>query len=288
MVEHNGLIVKDGVYYMDPITQMEYDEGVRFLLEGDYEKGWPLYEKSYGPFPVERWQGDYTKCVVLYNGQGFGDCMQFLRYMPMLKERCEYIEFVFDPSLEKLVTDSFPYMRPVPFGASRHKGSHRYPITSLASLFKTTVYTIPQQIPYLKAGKIQTNKKIGVCWETKAPRNARGGHPTSKNIPKELLAPLFSRSDVMSLDWSDLRTNNWAETAAIVNSLELVITGDFAVAHLAGALGIPVWIMLLYHNDWRWLKNRTDSPWYPTATLFRQPRFGDWEPVTREIVSRIQ
>ena len=273
------------VTQLDPITQLEYDEGVKYLRDGNYKQGWPLYEKRYGPTHdlSKRWQGDYQECVVLYNLQGFGDCIQFLRYIPIVKQLCNVIEIAFQSSLTKLVVDSFPYVKPIRWERegfySQHKNFQKYPITSLGYLFNTTLDTIPRQIPYLKASTIQTNKKIGICWETSVTWNMLGQHPSKRIIPRQLIDPLLSRNDVISL----VLKGDWSTTAAIVNDLDLIISGDFAVAHLAGALGKPVWIVLPHEADWRWLKDRIDSPWYPTARLFRQPEPGNWTNVLKEV-----
>ena len=159
-------------------------------------------------------------------------------------------------------------------------------ITSLGAMLKTTLDTIPQNIPYLRAwqGPPLDNIKIGLHWKTD---HTIGERFFVKSIPDEVMEPLLNRDDTISLHVEDTNAKSFAETAAMVNNLSLVITGDTVIAHLAGALGIPTWILLSHDCDWRWLRKRLDSPWYPSVRLFRQKELNDWVGVINEVRSAL-
>jgi hypothetical protein len=188
---------------------------------------------------------------------------------------------------------------------------------SLPRAFKTTIDTIPAEVPYLtvspekqaywrqKLGRSQ-KRRVGLTWSGKANRNIDLNPATSRSIPLRLLDPLLrlplelhslqrevlkSDADVL-LDFEQIRTyhgelNDFSDTAALVEEMDLVITIDTAVAHLAGALGKPVWVMLPYSTDYRWGISGDKTPWYPTARLFRQSDPGDWEGVVQKIASEL-
>jgi hypothetical protein len=291
---------------VDPVTQIEFDRGIQYLKDGDYLKGWPLWDLRYGPGnigqPIESntkrgytqpyWRGEPTEGVTIVDDQGYGDAFQFLRYIPLLQQRCKVVEIAPKPGIAELLLDSFPGVRLISF--RRHKGdmwfwsNEMYPyhlLTSLGGLFKTTIDTIPNQMPYIKAGRRQIDgKHIGLCWTTDM--TCVDNYHT-KTIPYELIRPLLDRPDVMSLQMEHLNVGTWQETATIINGLSLVITGDFGIAHLAGALGKPIWVMLSHDCDWRW-QTGDRSPWYPTASLYRQDRPGDWQSVLDKIHRRLE
>ena len=186
------------------------------------------------------------------------------------------------------------------------------PLMSLPLAFGTALETIPATVPYLSVPEKRRTEwrerlaqyatpRIGLAWS---------GRPThvndhNRSIPLVALAPLFGgdarfvslQREYRDSDLADLESLpiirfddaivDFADTAAIVDELDLVITVDTAVAHLAGALGKPVWIMLPRVPDWRWLLERDDSPWYPTARLFRQPRVGDWSSVIARVAATL-
>ena len=179
----------------------------------------------------------------------------------------------------------------------------RVPLHNLIGAFRTTADSIPARVPYLRAGDEEiasyhqrvgqhSGLRVGLCWfgNPDLPRDA------SRSVPFPLIqalvekkgASFFSlqkRWDGVSenlVDWS-LEFEDMACTAALIETLDLVISVDSAVAHLAGALGRPLWLLNRFDSCWRWLENRTDSPWYPTMTQFRQHRPGDWNDVLAEV-----
>jgi ADP-heptose:LPS heptosyltransferase len=185
------------------------------------------------------------------------------------------------------------------------------PLMSLPHALGTGPDTIPARVPYLSAPPEQA-----AAWATKLPKGLRVGLAWSgstknrgdrnRSIPLAALAPLTAlpgikfisvQKDVREEDRDALQANprlvslplgdDFLDTAAVVANLDIVITVDTAVAHLAGAMGKPLWLLLPFSPDWRWLLDRDDSPWYPTARLFRQDRVGDWDPVIRRVTDAL-
>jgi len=186
------------------------------------------------------------------------------------------------------------------------------PLLSLPLAFDTRLETVPAQVPYLHApaGRLaawqqrlgpRTAPRVGLCWWGSQ-------HIPKRSLPIETLLPVLSIAGIevhalqkeipaAQRDWLDecglLHDHSgmladYADTAALIALLDLVVTIDTSVAHLAGALGKPVWIMLPHSADWRWLLGRNDSPWYPTARLFRQQRAGDWGCVVAEVAQALR
>ena len=186
------------------------------------------------------------------------------------------------------------------------------PLLSLPLAFKTDQHTIPKDVPYLFADpqRARTGRtrlaigdfKIGICWQGATTKMDAGrSFPVEEFFPLSQIpqvrlvslqkgegeAQLLTLPEGMQVqalgDAFDAGPNAFLDTAAVMEGLDLVITSDTAVAHLAGALGRPTWVALQYVPDWRWLLDRDDSPWYPTMRLFRQPKLGDWKSVFQEI-----
>lgn len=291
---------------IDPITQMEYGEGVNALKVGDYRNGWKGWELRYGygkigetiwrsatdQRPRYYWDGKPSEGVILVDDQGYGDFFQFSRYIPLVQQLCKYVLVACKPGLPELILNSFSgNIGIIPFsrfsnGRMSFVTDTPYPyyhINSLGYLFQSTPETLPNN-PYLKAETINIGKKIGVCWKTDI---TWVDNYNEKVIPDKFIKPIFQNYNAMSLQKEHLNVKNWFETASIINGLDVVISGDFSIAHLAGALGKPVWVMLSYDNDWRWGTKNT-TPWYPTASLYRQEYLGDWEGVIHRIIHRIQ
>ncbi|MDZ4152219.1 glycosyltransferase family 9 protein, partial [Methylicorpusculum sp.] len=180
-------------------------------------------------------------------------------------------------------------------------------------VFKTTVTTIPAEIPYLYANQAlekewhkkmvaDTQFKIGICWRATLQKNVPLAsfieHLTTisqatfyslvKNGTHDLQAISQAHSIIDFGQDFDVTHGSFMDTAAVMKNLNLVITTDTSLAHLAGGLGVPVWVMLPYDCDWRWFFDREDSPWYPTMRLFRQPEMGDWESVFSEITQALK
>lgn len=305
-----------------------YNLALALLLLGDFPNGWREYEwrfkiadsAKYGvQLPsAKEWRGEplHGKTILLYGEQGFGDAIQFVRYVHRVAEaggttllfcRPELVGIFRQlPGVSAVLTDNAPLPH----------FDFRCSLVSLPLVYGTTDRTIPADVPYLRADAALIaewsrrlepygeHRKIGIAW---------AGRPThqrdhDRSISPEIVAPLlqadgttfFSLQKRMAgsnfanpiasanfIDWSD-ELRAFADTAALIANLDLVITVDTAVAHLAGAMGRPVWVLLPFVPDWRWQLNRTNSPWYPTARLFRQARPGDWASVVEEVLNALR
>jgi hypothetical protein len=251
----------------------------------------------------------------VYAEQGFGDTLQFCRYVPLLAATARVILEVPKPLL-RLLSALPGVSQAVATGDPLPDFDLYCPLVDLPLAFGTTVATIPNQVPYLQADPDQVTLwrqrveglpglRVGMVWSgaprPELPKVDNVDH--RRSIPLKQLAPLGQVPGVslVSLQKGDRATQaklpppsltiaDWTEelddfavTAALIEALDLVISVDTSVAHLAGALGKPVWVLSRYDACWRWLRDRTDSPWYPTAKLFRQPVAGDWASVIAEV-----
>jgi hypothetical protein len=245
--------------------------------------------------------------LLVFAEQGFGDTLMFCRYLLLTAGHFSRVSLVCPPSLTGLLKHSLGPTVEVLDSVVAHHSPWQWH-TSLMSLplaFQTRVNSVPNRVPYLKAapekaarwGEILRQRisqkvfKVGVAWAG-APGLAMDA---KRSMALELLAPLFAMQGVrwVSLQKShpsstallDLTTEftDFDETAALVSHLDLVIAVDTAVVHLAGALGKPVWLLNRFETEWRWLLDRTDSPWYPTLRIFRQKQPDVWTDVIVEV-----
>lgn len=301
-----------------------YNKGFLKLLLGDFEAGWPLYEWRWKidqkdivrNFKQPLWLGDESvadKSILLYPEQGLGDVIQFVRYVPMVEALGAKVILEVPGPLVSLIKTLKGTFRVVEKGESLPAFDLHCPIMSLPLAFRTTIETIPAEVPYLgvspqKRVELQTQlgpkirRRIGLAWSGFA------GHTNDRNrsIALRMLEPLLSldveyhslQKEIRPDDEATLREytqiqshkdhiSDFADTAALISEMDLVISVDTSVAHLAGALGKPVWILLPYSPDWRWLTERADSPWYPTARLFRQQQPIDWANVVARIYQEL-
>jgi len=285
------------------------------LLLGDYANGWRNYEvrwKVYPPrvFNEPLWLGAPLNgaSIVLYAEQGLGDSLQFLRYAPLVAAAGGRVILDLPANLRRLAAQTPGISALVATGEPLPPFVCRAPLMSLPLALGTTVETIPARVPYLFAPQdaLQTaaalnwpatGLRVGVAW------TGSFSHPKNRarSVPLDLLATLFDLEDVhffslqIGAPEADLLarktravdlepfTKDMADTAAQMMQMDLIISIDTSMAHLAGALGRPLWVMLNKVPDWRWLLEREDCPWYPTARLFRQPRQGDWNAVIGRI-----
>jgi tetratricopeptide (TPR) repeat protein len=299
------------------LADAHLNQSLSRLLTGDFERGWPGYEwrmdvasraSTKRSFPQPQWFGreDISgKTILLHAEQGFGDTIQFCRYVPLVAARGADIILEVPAPLAELMTTLAGNAKIVPNGGPLPDIDMHCPLLSLPLAFGTQLKTIPATVPYLRASSEGVNK-----WETRLGPKQRpriglawSGRPTyvndrNRSIPLSALLPLLDidatfislQKDVRDSDApllrgrGDLRhfgdeLKDFAETAALVSQLDLVISIDSSVAHLVGALAKPVWVLLPFIPDWRWLLNRDDSPWYPTARLFRQDASRTWDSV---------
>jgi tetratricopeptide (TPR) repeat protein len=256
------------------------------------------------------------KRILLAAEQGIGDTLQFVRYAPLLAERGATVLLEVQPPLVPLLEGMQGVAAVTAQGGIAPEFDFTSPMMSLPHVFGTTLDTIPAAVPYLRAPAAQRERwrarlaaggparRIGLCWSGNPGYSA----DMFRSIPLALLRPLLAmpelrfhllQTDIRDGDDAliaeapatvDLRRDlaDFADTAAVVEQMDLVITADTSIAHLAGALGRPVWIMLPYSADWRWLRDRDDSPWYPTVRLFRQGRFNDWPPVIEAVLAALR
>lgn len=293
------------------------------LLRGDFERGWPGYEwrlltgTPRRNFLQPRWDGSPLggRTILLHAEQGFGDCIQFCRYATLVAQSGGSVIVECQEQLGRLFRDSLSGITIVNKNGPMPSFDVQCPLLSLPLIFRTALNTIPSQTPYLFADSAASAHwrtrlagdekffKVGLAWAgNKTHRNDRKRSLTLANlgclgrIPGVRFYSLQKgdRADqartpptgMQLVDWSnDLL--DFADTAALVVNLDLVISVDTAVAHLAGALGKPVWVLLPSIPDWRWLQGRDDSPWYPMMRLFRQGAPGDWDAVIDRVATEL-
>jgi hypothetical protein len=294
------------------LRRCDFDEGWR-----EFEWRWRLrHSAPRRSFTQPEWDGGdlQGRTILLYCEQGFGDVIQFIRYVPLVAKLGAPV-IVPAPSQLARLLQSVPGARIVtndplpPFDL-------QLPLLSLPRVFNTGLQTIPAAIPYLHPDpllvdqwKLKTScpgngMKVGLAWA------GRATHPNDRNrsISLQRLSPLteingpvfFSlhkgepaaqaTNPPAGMKLIDLMADvhDFADTAALIANLDLVITVDTAVAHLAGAMGKAVWVLLPFPSDWRWLLNRDDSPWYPTMRLFRQAQPGDWAAPILQIATALR
>lgn len=278
-----------------------------------YEARWQMERTTY-PAYAPPWQGDDPagRSFLLVAEQGQGDTLHFVRYAPLLAARGARVHLIVQPALVRLLL-AVPGVASVrSFDDPPPACDVCVPLLSLPRLFGTTLATIPASIPYLSvadsdrrfwSGRLAGEKrlKVGLVWAGDAHRDHFSIHMVDKrrSLTLAALAPLAGIPEVAFYsiqkgppaeqcrkppdgleltDWMD-EVHDFAATAALVEQLDLVISVDTATCHLAGALARPVWVLSRYDACWRWLRDRSDSPWYPTLRLFRQDAPGEWGPV---------
>ncbi|MGE0573584.1 tetratricopeptide repeat protein, partial [Reyranella sp.] len=297
------------------------------LLRGDLVQGLPLYEErrrkpefpSVGDAAVPSWRPDMAlagRTVLVHWEQGMGDTIQFCRYLRPLAAQAGRVLFAPHRPLAALMHGLGPGLSIVDPDDPALSYDLRLPLLSLPLAFATTLDTIPGDVPYLGAEPERVERwrrrlgegglRIGICWQGNPSLVDRG-----RSFPLAALAGLARRPgtrlislqkghgveqfaalpDGMTVETLggdfDAGPDAFLDSAAVLQSLDLVITSDTAMAHLAGALARPVWVALKQVPDWRWFLDRPTSPWYPTMTLFRQKQRGDWAGVFDEMAGRL-
>lgn len=290
------------------------------LLLGDYARGWKesewrtrsvAFRNKILHLAQPQWQGESLqgRTIFLHAEQGFGDAIQFVRFVPQVASRAAQVLLLVPGALESLVAATLPAnCRILPQHSALPAIDFHCPIMSLPSVLGTTLENLPAQVPYLRPDgarvahwreRLGTDRlNVGMAWAGN-PRHVNDHNrsmslatfraadapgcrfvtvqPEVRDTDREVLADWAGATDL------GRELGDFADTAAFVQALDLVITVDTSIAHLAGALGKPVWILLPHCPDWRWLLERSDSPWYPSARLYRQPVAGDWASVLRQV-----
>ncbi len=284
----------------------------------DHEARWqvPDFPSANRDFPQPLWLGEEDiagRRVLLHAEQGLGDTLQFCRYAGMVAARGAEVLLEVQPPLVGLLRSLAGPAAVLPHGEKLPPFDLHCPLLSLPLAFETSLATIPGAVPYLAASAARRQEwarrlgpaegqRIGLVWAG----NSLHGNDARRSMPLAAAAPLLALgAEVIGLqhelperDRATLaampalrmlgpQCRDFDDTAALVSLLDVVVTVDTSVAHLAGALGRPVCILLAQPSDWRWLLRREDSPWYPTARLFRQQRRGDWAGVMARLVEHL-
>ncbi|MCS7033300.1 MAG: tetratricopeptide repeat protein [Phycisphaerae bacterium] len=294
------------------------------LSFGRYEEGFAEYEWRWKckdfttperDFEQPRWRGSDPsgRTILIHCEQGYGDNIQFARYLPMLAERGATVILECPVALRRLLSHVRGVSKVIAAGLRPPPFDLQAPLLSLPHVFGTTLATVPAEVPYLHVPQEVTEAwrgrlaarlgrfNVGLIWRGNAKPNPK------RSIPLRELAPLASVSNVTFVSLQvgqqgeeascpppgmtliDLRNEltDFLDTAAVMQLLDLIITIDSGGAHLAGALGRPTWTMLIKVADWRWLHDREDSPWYPTMRLFRQTHADDWHDVVARVACEL-
>jgi tetratricopeptide (TPR) repeat protein len=286
------------------------------LAMGDYERGWrefewrwrdPTFKVHARDFKQPLWLGRERlegRTILLYAEQGFGDTIQFCRYAPLVKARGATVIMEAAPPLLPLLRTLREIDEFITFGQPLPAFDFQTPMMSLPLAFETRLESIPADVPYLSADPARVQKwrqilgpprglRVGLAWSGN--RELQSDNVRSARLPE--LAPLFRdgieyvsvQKDIRPHDLAEAprlglklyreQIEDFADTAALISLMDIVVSVDSAPAHLAGAMAKPVWLLLYFAAEWRWLMRREDSPWYPTARLFRQRTALDWPEV---------
>lgn len=289
--------------------------GLIQLQRGNWDEGWKNYASRWQDAPLHdrgfaqpEWHGEPLEGarILLHAEQGHGDTLQFLRYVPLVQAAGGVVVLEVQERMKRLAA-ALPDVREVVGQGERLPQFDRHcPLLSLPAVFKTTPETVPAQIPYLIVPDEARRKAAAIGWPGSGLRVGLvwAGNPSFRDdpyryrtAPLELFQPLL---EIEETHWYSLQigepakelvrtasaltdlawmTEDMADSAAQIERLDLVVSVDTSVAHLAGALGKPTWVLLPFSPDWRWLEGLADTPWYPRMRLFRQPEPGKWEPV---------
>lgn len=299
---------------LDPkLASAGWNQALMLLRRGDYREGWMLYEYGWSAGQRGRrrqiqqplWLGDTAlvgETLLVHWEQGYGDVIQFSRYVTVLWGLGVHVVFWAPPALEKLMLSLRGIKAIVTTQEALPKFDRHCPLMSLPLALGTDLDTVPMNVPYLfpeRRRLYQWQTRLGPKQRLRVGLVWSGGrahpHDQLRSLSLETLKPLYQLSmiefhslqveyraeDLPTLEGSpihrhDKSLSDFAETAALIANLDLVISVDTSVAHLAGALGKPVWILLHHPCDYRWMDTRSDTPWYPSVRLFRQLIAGDW------------
>ncbi len=309
-----------------PDSQLaQYFVGLQHLLSGNFAAGWQGYEARWATPDFRhmrpnslppQWRGEDIRGsrILIYHEQGFGDTLQFVRYVPRVAALGATVVLKVQPPLVRLLRSIYSGAITVVSTESEEGSDAEWscPLLSLPQVFGTNLANIPQDVPYLPADPLEAHAwaerlsanglRVGLVWAG----NPKHTRDRLRSIALEQLGRLTrmqgvtfyslqkgaastdpASSPLPIIDLSE-HLEDFAVTAAVIANLDLVICVDTAVAHLAGAMGKPVWLLLAHVCDWRWLRDRTDSPWYPTMRLFRQQAIGRWGDVLEQVEQELE
>jgi len=297
--------------------------GMHYLAEENYKQGWPAYEwrlvdkglkDIQRRYDKPRWQGEFLqdKRLIIFSEQGFGDAIQFVRYIPLIDKSGGEVYLECKRELIRLLKSM-----PAIDGFVKKLGDlpaydYYLPLLSLPYLFETDLNSIPAQVPYLSVAQEDKQKwhdffssygnqlKIGIAWEGSKTHVGDKFRSIDPSLFKQLLQ--FSQVTLFSLQKEADEAfckqhgfislgqyfNDFMDTAACIDNLDLVISVDTSVLHLTGALNKPAWGLIGFISDWRWGREKTTSAWYPSMKLFRQKKLGDWDSVFDEVSTALK
>jgi tetratricopeptide (TPR) repeat protein len=302
-----------------------WNKALLLLVSGNFQQGWIEHEWRWKSvtkdhvrnFSQPLWLGKESlegKTILLHSEQGFGDTIQFCRYVKLVAKLRAKIILEVEPALVGLLSELEGVNQIVTRGDPLPKFDFQCPLLSLPLAFNTTLETIPAPLRYVESNRTKVDtwkrklgeksrKRIGIAWSGSHFHNNDHNRSIAIHEILPLLSPSPSyeyislqkemrNSDATALESVEIKffgneLNDFSDTAALCELVDIVISVDTSVAHLAGALGKPTWILLPYNPDWRWLLNRSDSPWYPSMTLYRQKTAGDWKTVLSELKLKI-
>ncbi|MCX8520621.1 MAG: tetratricopeptide repeat protein [Rhodoferax sp.] len=301
------------------LANAHHNKSIALLLGGQLQQGWELYEWRWKadlgllqrPFSQPQWSGAENladKTILLHGEQGLGDSIQFCRYASLVQQRGARVLLEVPQPLMGLLAQLEGVDQLLEYGKALPAFDYHCPLMSLPRAFKTALHSIPHAAAYLcsdvekrsqwsqRLGE-KTRPRVGLAWRGSTVHKA----DASRSLPlAELLSHLPAGLDYVSLqkelqsaDQQPVRTSairhfgeqlqDFTDTAALCDLMDIVLSVDTSVAHLAAAMGKPTWILLPYVPDWRWLLERSDSPWYPSARLYRQSQRGAWGPVLERV-----
>ncbi len=303
--------------------QVRMSRSLCWLEMGDFERGWAEYEWrlkceefAIPPFRQPMWAGEPLdgRTILLYADHGLGDSIQFIRYAPMVRARGGRVIVACQKPLVRILATCRGIDQVITEGAPLPDHDVYAPLMSLPRIFGTRLATIPADVPYLTAEPALVERwrdelgpagplRIGIAWQGN-PRNRRDRQRSfrlarfeplaavagvrlvslQKGAGTEQIGELGDRFGVLDLG---SRLDDLMASAAVMRNLDLVVTLDSALAHLAGALAVPTWVAIPVAHDWRWLTDREDNPWYPTLRLFRQTKLGDWNTVFQRMADEL-
>jgi Flp pilus assembly protein TadD len=296
--------------------------GILYLLHGDFAQGWPEYEwrllmpeSRHVRLPGPVWDGSNPagQRMLIYGEQGFGDALQFCRYVPLLRDLGATVQLRLPAPVLSLIANSMPG---IDVSADLELPAYdcHCALLSLPHRFRTRLDSIPSQLGYLRAPADKVTKwaarlgpgpglKVGVVW-TGNPAHVNNRY---RQVPAEALLPLLAvegvkifslqvgaghaeltRCSAGAVPDFSAELTDYAETAGVVANLDLVVTICTSVAHLVGGMGKPLWMLLNAVPDWRWMLEREDNPWYPSARLFRQRKAGEWGEVVERVAAELR
>jgi hypothetical protein len=300
----------------------QFNLAVSYLLSGDYERGWPAYESRWNyehligtepKFSQPRWRGEdiKDKTILVVGEQGHGDCIQFVRFIYNLHLMGAKVKLQVTDGLIPLLNTSDIMEQVAGYDADMGEFDYWVPIMSIPGILGVTLDNLPKIQSYMNANPVlmkQWQDRLGPKYKMRVGFSWSGRRDAwlnqHKGVPFPVMLELIKNNP--QYEWINLQVdatedeelaladvgvtrypgtiNSFADTAALMMHMDVIISVDTAITHLAGALGRPAWVMLnAFATDWRWLLDRDSSPWYSSARLFRQPKMGDWDSVTKKI-----